>query len=935
MDLPRTKSTLNEDAPSGFRVKQRDNPRSHSPILHKRAVRSRWIQIGALSALGPSVLLVLQRLVPRCHFYWLGTSWPLLPATVLIVAFVVAGARKRMAAWLGLRHFFRYPPAWLAGCIGFSVYCSYLALLPNQWFEPSCSQAQSAEIVAAIRSAHLSVWGALASVVVAAALISHLLRDRFTLHSQDQSRRKLGITKASPPNNNQQATNKKLNEFSALLGWISTDDAVVQPTDDAFGHNAIAQRIASRIGPHPKAPPPIALIGSLGAGKTSIHNLVVHSLLQSGQLDRTISIVNLSLWPYETTDAAIRAILDALSRELDRHVSTLAIRGLPDDYIHIIESAGGTWGRILRGTGDPESVLAAFERIASALALHVVVWVEDIERFASSTDALAQEDDEKIRPIRALLYLLSGHEHIQVVLASSSLHTRFDLEKIARFVEKIPTLPLLESWRILYTFRLGCQNTYTSDVDPATPKYRADVGQSPATVSVELQLGTMSVARALATLCNTPRSLKHALRHCLDAWAVLHGEIDLDDLLCLSILRASEPSVFALVDRFVRDFREGSTSKQEGTSPTLFSVELKAILGEAQSLRRTAIERVLGFLFPGWDTGKIIDASKLKPQGVANSETRDYWGRYLSLTPPISNESDQRILRAIDDFSLTRDTKLAYMLASGDDTRAVEAFLRLRLEKKHLARLLGAVAELEIELTPHTKPSTAFAGIVDAPGVVSVWRIMLDKGTNADDLWSTLLELLKKAVPQNIAYAYSLVYFFASEGGGVRSLLTHERARDLKHELYSLLAQTFPFGAEHRLVAALRAGSPFALLWASWGIERVRASDYEGLPFPGWPAFSEVILQAAAIAPEILLPMIGPFIVDHERGIVSDEEGMREVVKHTFASERASRLFNTSKLRQLFSNAPPLELQEGDAAGSYATAVNWARSFSTTHDQQP
>jgi hypothetical protein len=46
-----------------------------------------------------------------------------------------------------------------------------------------------------------------------------------------------------------------------------------------------------------------------------------------------------------------------------------------------------------------------------------------------------------------------------------------------------------------------------------------------------------SLPQAVASLLNTPRSLRHALSRTFFAWHTLHGEIDFNHLLAVNILR--------------------------------------------------------------------------------------------------------------------------------------------------------------------------------------------------------------------------------------------------------------------------------------------------------------------------------------------------------------------------------------------------------------
>jgi hypothetical protein len=58
----------------------------------------------------------------------------------------------------------------------------------------------------------------------------------------------------------------------------------------------------------------------------------------------------------------------------------------------------------------------------------------------------------------------------------------------------------------------------------------------------------------LVKLLNTPRKLKATIRRFHNAWKVLHGEVDIDELLIASCLRVCAPSAFGFLMRRNGDF---------------------------------------------------------------------------------------------------------------------------------------------------------------------------------------------------------------------------------------------------------------------------------------------------------------------------------------------------------------------------------------------
>lgn len=235
-----------------------------------------------------------------------------------------------------------------------------------------------------------------------------------------------------------------LEEFGQIRAWLRTDDEVRDPSQDAFGHVKIARRMAERLSTTRTGAlgrgATFALLGEIGSGKSSIRELVRHHLAQNGELQRHIVFSSVSLWPFESTEAAIRGTLHALEAELRRVTSTTSVRLTPTNYLKTIERFDRRLGvlsdLISSEEISPSDVLSGYNKLAALVGVQIVIWVEDLERFESSSGA----PGAKVAPIYALLCLLQQFEHITVVLASNTLSTCVDIEKIARFVEQIPDL---------------------------------------------------------------------------------------------------------------------------------------------------------------------------------------------------------------------------------------------------------------------------------------------------------------------------------------------------------------------------------------------------------------------------------------------------------------------------------------------------------------
>jgi hypothetical protein len=216
------------------------------------------------------------------------------------------------------------------------------------------------------------------------------------------------------------------------MGWVATDAAVTDPAGDLFGHCEIAAAIATRVVRQDLQAQ--ALIGSLGAGKTTIGKLV-ECYVRRAEPDPPIRFITVELWPYETPRAAVEGILRSLIEGFSHEINTTQLKGLPEAYGAAIAKLAGVsdWvPQILRAQPlPPAEVLERFDEIAVSIRRRYVLWIEDLERFGGGDpDAVPTPSElERLAPIRALLLGLGRLRSISVITVSTDLLRRFDMEK--------------------------------------------------------------------------------------------------------------------------------------------------------------------------------------------------------------------------------------------------------------------------------------------------------------------------------------------------------------------------------------------------------------------------------------------------------------------------------------------------------------------------
>ncbi|MFN0011188.1 MAG: hypothetical protein ACKVS8_06030 [Phycisphaerales bacterium] len=337
------------------------------PSRFKR-IASRWLDVVAYAFCGSAIWVLAGPWITRRFEPAADAIGALSPVAIVYgLLGVVAAAwfltgRGRSSGWLGVRHPATYPPVWFSAIVAIAVRHTQLA----------GSNGGASALVDDFRLVwwwwmQLQPWGWPLAVVAAGALVARsLARDvrlrGFDAHAAMRAPASVSVT--------------GVRDFADIERWVRDDSEIAAPCDDYLDHCAVAKRIASRLRADGEAPT-VAVVGPLGSGKSSIRGLTQFYLRN----DRRVRFVHLSLWPFESPEAAVRGVLGSLLHELGLHVNSLALAGLPEDYVLAVEQAGGLWagiGRLVRGSTDPAAVVRRLDEVAGAIGIRLVIWVEDL-----------------------------------------------------------------------------------------------------------------------------------------------------------------------------------------------------------------------------------------------------------------------------------------------------------------------------------------------------------------------------------------------------------------------------------------------------------------------------------------------------------------------------------------------------------------------------
>lgn len=822
----------------------------------------------------------------------------------VVAAALLAWARNR-SGWTGVTgilYWRGYPPVWVA------VFLALLLRVLQVTVQESKTHAIAG--VGATLVAGLVLWSALAwlarmgSLADAAAETPRDPRELASLPDSDD----------------------------ALRDWLSRDDAISASSDDRFDFSVAVERIARRFEDDACSDPSTAIVGPIGSGKSSLCQLLEKRLTR----DKRRLVVRISVWPYHTAEAAARAVLDASLERVAKEVPVLAVSGLSDDWVEVVDSAApGVRGilRRLRRSQNPASILRGLDDLLGAARLHLLIIIEDLERFEPEPRGAAGSGattSRALSEVQALLYHLDQRTRISVIVANASLQYRFDHTKTSRYIERIEPIRPLIAWKIVERVRRSWLSSQC--IDPATSKYRdqfnspVDPDESRIWTWKMTNVDLMNLPGAVGVLLETPRVLKQALRYVEDARRTILGEVDSDGVVAASAIRAARPDVFDLLQDEIETFRIGNgtdvRSSQELSRRTAVFVRFEESLRDCRSaLQRRALSMLVGYLFPDFSSEESQRQATLHsagdhPQALSVADgVVDYWRRYVTLTLDVApSRSDQRTLTRIRDCA--RDASALRGLMSDEaGVAAARRFSRRFIDRDGtlVARLFCEVCDQLTSRRVIDRNGELLAPELDV--VTSVASMPdLNTGLLADELAGSMDRL----VPRNLALVLALVKAFIDNAA--EPILTEAERKRAHDALRQALDNAFcgATGPATLHSALSQAPSPVLFELASRA-----ASDTAAFPQSNElsGSLAAALINLAECNPAAGVPPLLWFVTRYRT--LASTAGSDAVFDET----RARGLFDLNRLAEVLNGAnEPAEADE-QIRDRLRVAREWARNY--------
>ena len=396
-----------------------------------------------------------------------------------------------------------------------------------------------------------------------------------------------------------------------------------------------------------------------------------------------------------------------------------------------------------------------------------------------------------------------------------------------------------------------------------------------------------------SSLLKTPRTLKHALRRVLSAWDLLHGEVDIDHLILVCMLRYSAIEVFSFVERnraVIEDLQSQqsvhSTIDREAreTKWERMRNELQECVAKS-AIDSRIVRAAIAFLFPHTDEHlgqKTRISTHPRRQGIGLEK---YWLRIVNEAVN-QEDSDQAFFRDMDKWEKSNGNHTEYI---------TKLFNEAYLEKwDDVARRFftgRSDAILSIASAVNNKllesHGSLAAGSDSANVFLALWRVAsrsnIEKKRGTEWLYHEVLN----ALPVSLSFVNDLYYYYTSVQYGVTDLDGRDNIRMMIYDKAKV-----EYSTPKQLIHVINPSDPTALyqlVYPPGDSDDHADSPMRGLEY--WSFLGPVILEALKLAPRNLCIAAGHLFTDSVRN--SDDP--RNIVYRS----------NQQKLTMLFGDNAP------------------------------
>ncbi len=584
-----------------------------------------------------------------------------------------------------------------------------------------------------------------------------------------------------------------------IEAWLKSDEPAQY---DFLENQSVAHRVTLLVAGGTRS---VGIVGPFGAGKTSIIRWVTDRLKRHEVGGPKYFVCQHSCWGFETSASAIHDMLKSAVSRLGAEIDTFEVDSLPESYRQTF-SAGGDWvetiSKLVLRTPDPMEQFSRLSSLLEAIGGRLIFIVEDLDR--------NETRNFEIQEVLAFLERLKDHSNLSFILTgglSSSL--RIDYAKLCDHIEFLRTIQPKQSSRLIERV---CQHCLDNSVFPHVRLGDPNGHHiwNPLSGLLMLDYEEFPLPQAVATLLNTPRSLRHALGRTFSAWHTLHGEIDFHHLLAVNILRLGAPECF----QFLMRRRDRLRSLPDQTQ--LFGKNRKDEIRQAvlddwkQTITNVewnpaAALQVMSFIIPTTEYW-LVDASKHSHSKDGQQQVTEerYWIRAITEAIGVDDVRDQEVVRDIQAWLAVpgRTSDLVSKLISSSRYGDVWEYFASAFFADQRDKILQ-LCEQVIQRIMHVHGSSASG---DSQGFIHTWRFSLKRVSNGETNSKWLLNRIEEAAKISLKMANDVWYYY---GNPRKLFVRHEEMLEIRQQLLNSVRANVTDGES--LIARLSANSSATL----------------------------------------------------------------------------------------------------------------------------
>jgi len=370
--------------------------------------------------------------------------------------------------------------------------------------------------------------------------------------------------------------------------------------------------------------------------------------------------------------------------------------------------------------------------------------------------------------VLAFLEQLKNYDNLSFVLTGGLASSRqIDFAKLCDHIEYLKLIQVEHSSALVGRLLKGCLDTTVFPHEPLGDANRQHLWSQLSGRFLQ-DIEELSLPQAVASLLNTPRSVRHALGRTLTAWQTLFGEIDLIHLLAVNVLRFAAPECFDFLmrqwDRLHSPPTQHLTFGEERTEEIRQGIveDWKKTIQNVEWNPKAAL-KVVQVILPATEYW-LGDSCRLghsddTSQGVKGER---YWLRAVNEAIDQDGVPDQKVVRDMRRWleSPNADAKLITGLTSSSRYSNVWEDLAGNILTSQLETIL-LICEHVLTRISRKLGSAASA---DSQGFASTWRFANRRVVGRPENREWLQARIAEASTVSIELVNSLWHYYGTSG---------------------------------------------------------------------------------------------------------------------------------------------------------------------------